>query len=440
MGFSKKFILFLLSLLAINVLPAFAQLTTETEESPYSLSFLISQINEKILWLLIGLMAFFILDLLVVLLQRRKTEKALKDSVSQYNLLLDSAAEGIYGLDLHGNCTFVNPACLKLLGYKKESELLGKNLHELIHHTRVDGTPYPADECQICHAYLYNSKVHLEDECLWRADGSSFPVEYWSYPLNKGNKTIGAVVSFLDISDRKLAEQKLVVANKEMDAFVYTVSHDLRTPISAVIGYADLVKEMCADELPAEAIELLDTIENQGEKMALIVEDLLALATAGNIEPPPEPIDVNDVLSYVIHELGTEIKKAQSKIVTTDLPPVQVPESLLIQIFENLLGNALHYSQAKDTEIEVSGERKGHVTTYFVRDHGQGIPAEERDKVFDVFYRGTTGGSRTGSGVGLATVQKICGLYGGLASVEETPGGGATFRVQLTDAAHLTSQ
>jgi PAS domain S-box-containing protein len=392
------------------------------------------QLNTTLLWLIITVLLLFLGDLIFVLLVRRKAESALKESVAQVNLLLNSAAEGIYGLDLNGNCTFCNPACLSLLGYQSESELLGRNLHEITHHTRVDGSPYPADECKICHAYQYESKVHLEDEVLWRKDGTSFPVEYWSYPLYKGKQTIGAVVSFLDITERKLAEQKLKAANEELDAFVYTVSHDLRTPISAVIGYADLLKEIYGKELSGDALELLKIIEQQGEKMSMIVEDLLALATTGNIEAPGQPIDTNDVLRFVLTELAGDIAKSGIEVHTEPLPPIQVPESLLIQVFENLIVNALRYAGPNGGPIEVGGVREGSKVSCFVRDHGRGIPHEEQAKVFNAFYRGTLGKQKTGSGVGLATVQKICHLYGGRASVEETPGGGATFRVELVDA------
>ena len=391
-------------------------------------------ISHEILWLLLTLMLVFIGDLIFILVQRRKTERALKESVAQTKLLLNSAAEGIYGLDLKGNCTFCNPACLRLLGYDKEAELIGKNLHEMIHHTRADGSPYPSEDCRICHAYLYNSKVHLEDEVLWRADGNSFPVEYWSYPLRKGDHTVGAVVSFLDITDRKLAEKKIREANQELDAFVYTVSHDLRTPISAVVGYADLLKELHGNEFSEEALTLLNTIEQQGEKMGMLVEDLLALATVGNIEPPAQPVDTNKVLNFVLAELDLDIKKAGVHVKVGTLPSVRIPESLLLQIFENLLGNALRYAGPDAGPIEVSGIRNEQKVSYFVSDHGKGIPTEEQTQIFKAFYRGSTVKGKTGSGVGLATVQKICKLYGGHATVAETPGGGATFRVEIHDA------
>lgn len=391
-------------------------------------------ISHELLWLLLTLMFVFIGDLIFILVQRRKTERALKESVAQTKLLLNSAAEGIYGLDLEGNCTFCNPACLRLLGYDNEIELMGKNLHEMIHHTRADGSHYPSEDCQICHAYLYNSEVHLEDEVLWRIDNSSFPVEYWSYPLRKGDKTVGAVVSFLDITDRKLAEQKIKEINLELDAFVYTVSHDLRTPISAVVGYVDLLKELHGDEFSEEVLTLLNTIEQQGEKMGLIVEDLLAMATAGNIEPPDQPIDTNEVLDFVLSDLARDIKEAGIQVNVEPLPDVRIPESLLIQIFENLIGNALRYAGPDSGPIEVSGKRNGQKVSYCVRDHGKGIPTEEQKLIFKAFHRGSTGKAKTGSGIGLATVQKICKLYGGHVTVSDTLGGGATFRVEMQDA------
>ncbi|MCK4508113.1 MAG: PAS domain-containing sensor histidine kinase [Desulfuromonadales bacterium] len=380
---------------------------------------------------LLGILTFFMVDLLFVLFKYRRTERGLKESMTQTTLLLNSAAEGIYGLDLEGKCTFCNPACLSLLGFEHESELLNINLHQLVHHTRADGTPYLAEDCKICHAYLHDSEVHLEDEVLWRKDGSSFPVEYWSYPLRRGNKTIGAVVSFLDITDRKSVEEKLLAANQELDAFVYTVSHDLRTPISAVVGYTDLIKETYASELSEEVVELLNIIEQQGDKMSLLVEDLLALARAGNIEPPAGLVDTDDALKYVLTELDHKISSTGTKVVVEKLPHIKVPESLLIQIFENLIGNALRYAGADGGLIEVGGERIGKKVRFFVRDHGQGIPKEEQVKIFDVFYRGSTGKKLAGSGVGLATVQKIARLYSGQVSIEDTLGGGATFWVEL---------
>jgi PAS domain S-box-containing protein len=139
----------------------------------------------------------------------KKTEQAFQESEEKYLLLLNSTAEAIYGVDLQGNCTFCNPACLRLLGHQAPEALLGKNMHEVMHHSRIDGTPYPLQECNIYVAFRQGRHSHVTDEVLWRADGTNFLAEYWSYPMRKGDEIIGCVVTFLDISERQRTEQAL---------------------------------------------------------------------------------------------------------------------------------------------------------------------------------------------------------------------------------------
>jgi PAS domain S-box-containing protein len=127
-----------------------------------------------------------------------------EESEARSRALLDSAAEGIYGIDEEGRCTFANPAAERLLGYGR-GELVGRLMHELVHHTRANGTPYPAHECPIGHAARGGGSVRLEDERLWRGDGTSFPAEYAASPLEGGG---GAVVTFLDVSARRAAERE----------------------------------------------------------------------------------------------------------------------------------------------------------------------------------------------------------------------------------------
>lgn len=122
--------------------------------------------------------------------------------------LMSSTAEGIYGIDLDGNCTFANTACAKLLGYESPDDLLGKHMHQLIHHTRSDGSVYPNDVCPIYTAFRTGEPKHIDDEVFWRSDGSSFPAEYWSHPQISDGQIIGCVVTFLDISERKQFERE----------------------------------------------------------------------------------------------------------------------------------------------------------------------------------------------------------------------------------------
>ncbi|MFZ0732416.1 MAG: PAS domain S-box protein [Candidatus Sulfotelmatobacter sp.] len=127
----------------------------------------------------------------------------------QLQLLLDSTAEAIYSIDVDGACTLCNAACLRLLGYSRDSELLAKNMHALMHHTRPDGRAYPVEECKIFQAFRQGKGTHVTDEVLWRADGTSFPAEYWSYPVRHNGRVVGSVVTFFDITQRKKSEEAL---------------------------------------------------------------------------------------------------------------------------------------------------------------------------------------------------------------------------------------
>jgi PAS domain S-box-containing protein len=139
----------------------------------------------------------------------KEIQLSLQESEEKYRLLLNSTAEAIFGLDAEGNCTFCNRASLRLLGYDSPEQVLGGNMHDLMHHTRGDGAAYPLDECAIYTAVCQGHPVHVADDLFWRADGTSFPVEYWSHPLYKSGVVVGAVVTFLDRTDRKRWEQSL---------------------------------------------------------------------------------------------------------------------------------------------------------------------------------------------------------------------------------------
>jgi two-component system, sensor histidine kinase and response regulator len=142
-------------------------------------------------------------------LKRRAPVKAWIENGELARILLDSMAEAIYAIDMLGNCTFCNAACLRLLGYKDPVELIGKNMHRVMHHTRPDGAPYPSDECRIYLAFRRGEGSHVDDELVWCADGTGFPVEYWSYPIREKNILIGAVVTFIDITERRKAQHAL---------------------------------------------------------------------------------------------------------------------------------------------------------------------------------------------------------------------------------------
>jgi diguanylate cyclase (GGDEF)-like protein/PAS domain S-box-containing protein len=141
--------------------------------------------------------------------ERKAAQKALQDSQEHLQRMMDSISEGMYGVDIHGNCTFVNAAFLKILGFEHTDEVLGKQIHTLIHHSHADGKPYPATDCIMYQAFKLNQSSHTDQEVFWRKDGAAVPVEYWSHPISKDDQVIGSVATFLDITERKEKEQHI---------------------------------------------------------------------------------------------------------------------------------------------------------------------------------------------------------------------------------------
>lgn len=146
--------------------------------------------------------------------KQKVTKETLRQSEEVLRLLLDSAGEGICGIDLEGLCTFCNPASARLLGYDSPDHLVGRNMHDLIHHTGADGAPISRHDCQVLKALHKGEAIHRDDEILWRRDGTHFPAEYVSYPVRRAGKLIGSVVSFVDITKRRQADQALRASNR----------------------------------------------------------------------------------------------------------------------------------------------------------------------------------------------------------------------------------
>src|SRR3984893_6905456 len=180
---------------------------------------------------------------------QQRAEMEVRQGKEQLQLLLDSTAEAIYAIDVNGACTLCNAACLRLLGYSRDSDLLGKNMHALMHHTRRDGRPYPTEECTIYLAFRQGKGTHVTDEVLWRADGTNFPAEYWSYPVLDENRIVGSVVTFFDITQRKKSEEALKRSESEYRSIIenapygiYRVDQNGRVKmanpgLAAMLGY-----------------------------------------------------------------------------------------------------------------------------------------------------------------------------------------------------------
>ncbi|MEN8375700.1 MAG: PAS domain S-box protein [Gemmatimonadota bacterium] len=166
---------------------------------------------------------------------RKKVEADLLESHEFVRLLLDSTGEGIYGVDLQGNCTFANPACAEILGFESVDVLLGKHMHNLVHHTRPNGQPYPVEECRIYKAFVEGKGTNVDDEVMFCADGKAFPAEYWSYPVHKEGELVGCVVTFNDITERNQIEEELRQTEKmaALGKLSAGLAHELNNPAAA---------------------------------------------------------------------------------------------------------------------------------------------------------------------------------------------------------------
>ncbi len=235
-----------------------------------------------------------------------------------------------------------------------------------------------------------------------------------------------------DITERLMIRQRLLQANRELDGFVAMVSHDLRSPLTPLIGYAELLQERYSHVLDDLGRESVGEIYATAERMRDLLEDLLCLARVGQVPVPIAPVDTSRVVAEVVNELSDLFERHQAQIHIGNLPDVIIAESLLADIYRNLITNALKYGIGeKDPRIEVFGHVVGGRIELLVRDHGAGVADIERERIFEPFARGDAIHRCSGTGIGLATVAKIARVCHGRVWVEETSGGGATFVVEL---------
>ena len=382
-----------------------------------------------------------------------RAEAALRDSTELVMLLLESAPEAIYGIDLEGDCTFCNPACLHLTGYGEPSELLGRNMHEAIHYAKADGTLYPVGDCDIYRAFVEGRGTHGDHEVLWRKDGSSFAAEYWSRPLHRNHQVIGAVVTFVDITARKQAEEMLRTAKAAAEAasrakseFLANMSHEIRTPLNGVIGMTNLA---LATDLTDEQREFLETAKLSSDALLTVINDVLDFSKieAGKTYLEAQDFNLRESLQNIMKAFTQRASEKQLTLSfdIDEQAPVMVCGDAyrLRQILVNLLGNAIKFTLAGGVALcarvhRADGERA--LLQFTVTDTGAGIAANAREMIFDPFTQADSSTTRTfgGTGLGLAISARLVKMMGGEIWVESELGRGSEFHfTALLGVAHV---
>ncbi|VAX27268.1 Phytochrome, two-component sensor histidine kinase [hydrothermal vent metagenome] len=390
---------------------------------------------------------------------RKETEEKLEKANRKIQQILNSAGEGIYGLDLEGNTTFANTTAEKILGYKEE-ELLGKLQHALIHHSKPDGTPYPREKCHI-YAALRDGKVHREsEEVFWRKEGTPVPVEYVSTPITENGKLVGAVVTFKDISERKRIERMITAhtkdlkkanemlyrSNKELDDFAYIVSHDLKEPLRGIFNFSSFIKEDYYDKLDEDGRSKLETLERLSKRMEALINSILYYSRLGRSEEIFEPVDLNTVLSDTLDNMQSLILESNVDVrLPKHFPKVFGNKTRIGEVFQNLIANAIKYNDKPDKWVEVgcnmieclpdgnknkTNQNQSYV--FYVKDNGIGILEKHFDPLFRIFKR-LNGRNKfsDGTGAGTTIVKKIIEQHNGKIWLESKVGEGSTFYFTL---------
>ncbi len=378
---------------------------------------------------------------------QKQTEEGLRTSRQEFKDLFDQAPIGIHEVDGQGRLVRINQTELKMLGYTAE-ELLGRFVWEISAEPAVSKSAVLAKLKGVMPQAVF-------ERSLQRKDGLAFPVAIEDRIIKDKTGAITGIFSVMqDITERKQAEveirglnaslerrvaertAQLEAANKELEAFSYSVSHDLRAPLRAVDGFAQAVIEDYAPLLPEEGRHFLRTIREGAQKMGVLIDDLLAFSRLSRQPLNKYAVDTRHLVQEAWEQLEPQRQGRRCEFTLGTLAPCRGDPALLKQVWLNLLSNALKYSRARPVAVIEAGSREEpDAVSYFVRDNGTGFDMAYAHKLFGVFQRLHRADEYEGTGVGLAIVQRIVRRHGGRVWAEAAPDQGATFYFTLQGGA-----
>jgi len=373
----------------------------------------------------------------------RALQKAKTHLERQYELIVNSVADGIVGVDMDGRTTFANRAMNRITGWH-EDDLIGARLHKVIHHTHADGNKHPANQCPVYLTYKNSVSQFIDDDVFWKKDGTSFPVEYTSTPIkNHQDETVGSVVVFRDISEQKKAEEEArqhqadlahVARLSTMGEMASGIAHEINQPLTAIATNAHAcLRMMEQNENETEKVmDVLERIGSQAERAGEIIRQLRQFVKKES--PGLSQIDINEVINEVVLLLKTEIARADVRIklnLATDLGTVMALHVQIDQVLLNLARNAIEAMMDIPVEnrlLEISSFREGekHVAVT-VSDSGPGLNPALVDTLFNPFV--TT--KPNGMGLGLSISHGIIEAHKGQIMLDSAVTRGAKFKFVL---------
>ncbi|MFA5081565.1 MAG: PAS domain S-box protein [Hydrogenophilaceae bacterium] len=366
---------------------------------------------------------------------------ALEEAEQMSRLILDASANGLYGIDISGRIIFVNPAASHLLGYEPAA-LVGRPVHATLHHSHADGTAFQAETCPMLATLNSGEAVRNNDDLFWCADGTPLPVATAAQPMTKDGSIVGAVVSFIDIRERKAldAARDQALAEAERLArvkseFLANMSHEIRTPLNGVLGLAQIGLRDHAG--PGKTGETFAKIIQSGKLLLGIVNDILDFSKieAGKLRIDAVPMELVAVLRDVADMMQA---RAQAKNLAfrihkaPDLPRVCLGDPLRLgQILMNLLANAIKFTETGSVTLAIRHE--GDSLVFTITDTGVGMTPEQIERLYHPFEQadGSTTRRFGGTGLGLAITHRLLQQMAGDIQVESTPGKGSRFEIRL---------
>lgn len=375
--------------------------------------------------------------------ERRRAEEALHSSEERYRSLVELSPDALLVV-VDENLAFVNTAGMKLFGAAKPQELEARTIRDL-----VPTADWRRFRQRVLKVREDGKPVSFSEHRMQRLDGSSIAVEVAAAPLVFAGKAAAQVIVH-DISEQKRAHEEirrlnvdlekrvaerttaLEAANKELEAFSYSVSHDLRAPLRHIEGFVEILVSTKAGALDEESQKHLGTISDSARQMGRLIDDLLAFSRTARAELKKTQLQLSDLAAACIRDLEPDTAGRQVEWAVPKLPQVYADPALLRQVLTNLLANALKYTRPRSVaRIELGSRSDATEHVIFVRDNGVGFDPRYTEKLFGVFQRLHRAVDFEGTGIGLANVRRIITRHGGRAWAEGDIDKGATFYFSL---------